>query len=201
MNKNEFIRELSERIRSLPQKEQEEILSYYSEMISERMEDGMTEQQAVEALGSVQEIAEGIMLDAPLTAIIKEKVKPKRELRGWEIALIIIGSPLWISLALVVFALVLVVYILLWTLVLVMWVVVLSFGASALACLLASVIGFAQSNAPVGLALLGAGMLLFGLCLYFTVLSVLSVKGAARLSVLIVKGIKKCFVKSSRKEK
>ncbi len=194
MNRIEFLRELSERIGSMPQKEQEEVLSFYSEMISERMEDGMTEEQAVEALGSVDEIAQSAMMDMPLATIIKEKVRPKHKLRVWEILLIVIGSPLWLSLALAALAVLLAVYIVLWTLVLVLWVVVIALGVCAVAGLPASVMAFVHSSAPMGLALLGASMILAALCIFFSVLSAMASKGASRLSVLIIKAIKKCFI-------
>ncbi len=34
----------------------------------------------------------------PLAKIVKEKIKPKHELKAWEVILIILGSPVWIPL-------------------------------------------------------------------------------------------------------
>ena len=47
MNKLEFIAELRDRLSGLPQGEVEERLSFYSEMIDDRMEDGVSEKEAV----------------------------------------------------------------------------------------------------------------------------------------------------------
>ena len=56
MNKEQFLRELSDRLKALPESERSIALDYYSELISDRMEDGMTEEEAIVALGSVDQI-------------------------------------------------------------------------------------------------------------------------------------------------
>jgi len=63
MTKNEFIKELSAQLASLPQSEIEKSIAYYSEVIDDRLEDGMTEPEAVAAIGSIPTIVENIMYD------------------------------------------------------------------------------------------------------------------------------------------
>ena len=58
MTKNEFTRVLKSKINHLPKSERRKILQYYYEMISERMEDGMTEAEAIDAAVK-QVLAEG----------------------------------------------------------------------------------------------------------------------------------------------
>jgi hypothetical protein len=57
MNKNEFSNELRRRLSGLPQDELERTVSYFCEMIDDRVEDGMTESDAVASLQSFDEIA------------------------------------------------------------------------------------------------------------------------------------------------
>ena len=47
MKKQEFITKLEEKLSRLPKKEVEERLNFYSEIIEDKIEDGLTEEQAV----------------------------------------------------------------------------------------------------------------------------------------------------------
>ena len=104
MNKQEFITKLKAMLSDLPENEITERIDFYSEMIDDRIEDGLTEEDAVADLGSIEDIRAQIVKDTPITKIIKEKIKPKKRLRAWEIVLIVIGSPLWLPLLVVEFA-------------------------------------------------------------------------------------------------
>lgn len=66
MTKREFLKHLEDAICSLPKAERKRHTDYYSELIDDMVEDGMQEQEAVEKLGDVQQIAAGILQDAPL---------------------------------------------------------------------------------------------------------------------------------------
>ena len=98
MNKYEFLGRLRERLVGLPPKDIEKSLDYYAEIIADRVEDGMSEEEAVAALGTLDEIVAQILEDTPLPKLVKEKVRPKRALRTWEILLIVLGFPLWLPL-------------------------------------------------------------------------------------------------------
>lgn len=58
MSKNEFMNELERRIKKYP--DHSEIISYYYELISDKMDGGMTEAEAVESLGSLDDICRNI---------------------------------------------------------------------------------------------------------------------------------------------
>ena len=47
MNKTEFLNELKDGLSGLPREDVEERLSFYGEMIDDRVEEGMTEEEAV----------------------------------------------------------------------------------------------------------------------------------------------------------
>ena len=99
MGKQEFLDTLRERLSGLPEQELEDRLSFYGEMLDDRIEEGIEEEAAVAELGSIEEIATQIISDIPLSKLAKEKIKPKKRLGALEITLIILGSPIWLSLA------------------------------------------------------------------------------------------------------
>ncbi|MBP3672344.1 MAG: DUF1700 domain-containing protein [Oscillospiraceae bacterium] len=94
MNKTAFLDELRAQLKQLPKKERQQYIDYYAEMIDDRMEDGISEEEAVAALGSPEEIAAQILADAPQ--------KQAHKFRVWEIVLIVLGSPIWLTLGLAV---------------------------------------------------------------------------------------------------
>ena len=104
MSKQEFLAELKAGLNGLPQEDIEERLTFYSEMIDDRMEEGLTEEEAVLAIGTVNEVITQILTDTPLSKLVKERVKPKRTLKAWEIVLLALGAPIWLSLLIAVLA-------------------------------------------------------------------------------------------------
>ena len=96
MNKSEYLDSIRSKLAGLPEKDINSAIEYYEEAIEDRIEDGLTEEQAIKAVGTPEEIAEKILMDSSIPKLITAKAKPQRTLKGWEIALIIIGSPLWI---------------------------------------------------------------------------------------------------------
>ena len=77
MNKEQFLDELRRELSGLPREDIEERIAFYEEMIADRMDEGMSEKEAVSGIGSVEEIARQIMSEIPLTKLVKEKVRPK----------------------------------------------------------------------------------------------------------------------------
>lgn len=189
MNKEQFLIELAAALAGLPEEDIEKSLEYYSEMIDDRTEDGLSEEEAVAALGTIADIRAQIIKDTPLPKIIKEKVKPKRSFRGWEIAVIIIGFPLWfpllISAASVVFSL----YVTLWSVIIAFFAVDIAFFAGALAGILASLPVFITGNAAAGLLLIGAGLLCAGLGLLWFFLCIGTTKGIVWLTKVFIKSL------------
>lgn len=158
MTKAEFLGALAQRLNGLPLGDIEKSLDYYREMIDDRMEDGMSEEEAVAALGPVEEIARQIWMDTSLPKLIKSKAKREQDLRAWEIVLLVLGSPLWIPLLLAGVLIFLSLYLVLWSLVLVCYAVDLSFAVAALAGV-AGIVGSLLSGLPIQAALwLGAGL-------------------------------------------
>ncbi|MBR4703098.1 MAG: DUF1700 domain-containing protein [Oscillospiraceae bacterium] len=198
MNREEFLAALRAALAGLPEADIESSVEYWAELIDDRVEEGLSEAEAVSALGSPEEIAREILLDAPMTKLVKAKMKPKRSLRGWEIALIIIGFPLWLPVLLAVGAVILAVYVSLWSVIVALFSVVLAFAAGAPA----AVIGGFVFLRGLGGALLGvgAGLVCAGLAILFWLLSVQAAKGMVGLGKAIWRGIKACFVGKKKEE-
>ena len=65
MKKQQFLAELWKRLSDVPKEDVERSLDYYSEMIDDRVEAGMSEEEAVADIGSVEEAAKQIIAEAP----------------------------------------------------------------------------------------------------------------------------------------
>ena len=63
MTRLQFLNELYRRLGGLSQEQAEEYLSYYAEMLADRMEEVMTEEEAVESMEDVGTIARRILQD------------------------------------------------------------------------------------------------------------------------------------------
>ncbi len=193
MTKREFLSRLNEGLSGLPQEDAAGRLAFYSEMIDDRIEDGLSEEEAVAGIGPVEKIVAQIIEETPLTTLAKEKLRPKRRLRVWETVLLVLGSPLWLSLLLTAFAVVLTVYLVIWVLVLSLWIVDLAFFAAFLGGLIAGVLFFTGSGILSGLPVLGAGLVFAGLSIFLFFLCKETTKCAAVLTKKIGSKIKSSF--------
>ena len=190
MNRETFLTELRQRLSGLPREELEERLAFYGEMLDDRLEDGLTEEEAVESLGTPDEVAAQVLAEIPMAMILREKVRPKRGRKAWETVLLILGSPIWLSLLIAAFAVGFSLYVVLWVIVFSLWVVALALGASALGCLFGA--GFYLFRGRPGEAgfFFGACLVCVGLTLLWIALSLALTKGAVKLTTGIWPGIK-----------
>lgn len=194
MNKQEFHDCLRKGLSGLPQEDIEERLTFYSEMIDDRIEEGLSELEAVSAIGTVDTIITQIIADTPLTKLVKEKAKPKRMLRVWEIVLLVLGSPIWLSLLIAAIAIILAAYIVVWSVVITLWSVEASFAACSLGGIVSAAIFAFQGNGLTGLAMLGAGIICAGLSVFMFYGCKVATKGILLLTKKMALGIKSLFV-------
>ena len=199
MTKLEFLMDLEKALQPLPDAERQQSLEYYSEIIDDHMDDGMTEEAAVAACGNIHAIAEQIIVDTPLTKLVKQKTKSRRRMQAWEIVLIVLGFPVWFSLAVAFFCVLLAVSICLWAVVMCIFVCSIALGASAFGLAVAAIVSFATGKFMPGLFLLGCAMICAGLTILFFVLGRLCGKGVAKLHKLTFRGIKRCFIRKEAK--
>ncbi len=198
MLKQEFLNALREGLNGLPQADIEERITFYGEMIDDRIEEGRSEEEAVKEIGTVEAVVQQIVEETPLTRIVKEKIKPKRKMRAWEIVLIVLGFPVWFSLLAAASAVLLALYIVLWVLVIALWVIEVAFIISAVAMLVGGVGLLAYGETPAGLCALGGALILAALSIFLFFGCVAASKGAVKLTKKIAIGIKNLFVGKER---
>lgn len=73
MNKREFLAALSYKLKSYPQHEVEKTLDYFREIIEEKVEEGLSEEEAVLSLGSLDEMIRELGMEAPKQSEWEEK--------------------------------------------------------------------------------------------------------------------------------
>lgn len=190
MTKLKFLLSLHDRLSHLPQDEVEERLSFYSEMIEDRMEDGLSEEEAVAAVGTVEEIAAQIEAELSPTRPVTVIAEPKRGLKAWEIVLLVLGAPIWLSLLIAAVAVVFSLYVVLWSVIISLWAVFVSLAACALAGVLAGG-GFALGGyGAQGAALVGAGVVCAGLAVLFFFGIEAATKGTVLLTQKLAQSLK-----------
>ena len=179
MNKTEFLDALRHALGKLPSYEVEQSIAFYAEMIDDRIEDGMSEQEAVAALGSVHAIAAQIVAETP--PIPKAIAKANTGSRTLNIVLLAI-------------------YLAIWSVVVALWAVV----AMLLLCAPIGVFGLAWCAATgfplsgiwvFGCGLAGAGLGLFS---WFGVLA--ASKGLVNLTHSFARWVKGLFIKLKRND-
>ena len=166
MNKQEFLATLRNGLSGLSQDELEERLTFYCEMIEDQMEEGLSEEEAVLAVGSAPEIIAQIAEDLPLAKNAKELISPKKRRSTGEILLLTLGSPIWLSLGIAAFAVIVSLYISLWAVIISLWAVFASLAACSIGGVLACMILVASGSNTSGLAMLAAGMVSAGLSIF-----------------------------------
>ena len=192
MKKQEFLSALAKRLSGLPKQETEERLHFYSEMIDDRMEDGISEEEAVQEVGEADRIAEQILAEAGMLPIPNKGKKP---LHVWTIVLLVLGSPIWFSLLVAAFAIVFSLYVSLWSVIISLWAVFASLIACGI-CGFAVGVGYAVTgNGISGVAMIAVGCICTGLAIFFFLCTRLATKGAMLLTKKLSKWVKSCFTK------
>lgn len=195
MTKREFLSRLERGLNGLPQSDIDERLTFYGEMIDDMIEDGMSEAEAVESIGDIDKIISQAISEVPLGRIVHERVKPKRRLEALEIALIVIGSPIWLSLLVVGISVLLSIYAVIWSLVLSLFAVAISFAAVAVGIAIFGILHAISGDAALGVIFIAVGMIFAGLSIFTFIIGKAATKGGFILTRKIIFGIKNCFMK------
>ena len=198
MNKQEFLTEIGRRLEGFPPEEIERSKEYFLEMIEDRMEDGMSEEEAVADIGTVDEAVADILKDIPLTKVIKAKMKPEGKLRAWEIICLILGSPIWVPLLITAIVLIFVWYIVIWVIVISFFVVDLALFASGLAAIVIGVISLAQLEPAAPVLVIGTGLCLIGISILLFIPLLKLAKVTGKLGKKTALWIKSWFVRRKK---
>lgn len=194
MNKKEYLARLETLLTCLPKETRAESIAFYAEMIDDRIEDGMTEEQAVEALGAPGVAAEAILDDLPAVPRVVAKTKRKSRALMW--TLIILGSVAWVPLLIAFIMVAVSVYACIWILIACLWLVSAALVAAFPLGLLVALWGGLAGNIPFALAEMGAGLLCGGLGLAMICASLAATKQLARLSKIWAQKAVSPFVKT-----
>lgn len=195
MDKLDFLMALEEALLQLPEDDRKASIEYYAELIDDRVEEGMSEAEAVESLGPVEKIAEQILMELPLATLVKNKIKSRRKRTVGELLLLILGFPVWFPVLVTVVAVIFAVYVCIWAVDICLYAVDVALWGSGLGCTVGGVVLCCTRNFPEGLFLLGAGAVCAGLALLFLPVCNLAAKGSARLGKVLVRWLKGCFIR------
>lgn len=194
MSKADFLRLLERALAQLSEEERQKNLEYYSELLDDMMEEGMTEAEATAKLGSPNQIAQSILQEMPLGKLVSTRMKPKSGWTPLAIVLAVVGSPVWVPLLLATVVIVLAVFVSIWALGFAAVAVVLGLAVAVVATPIIA-IRAATLTLPVGLLLLGAGLVLLGLCVLGGLMAVELCKLLWQLTVWLAHKIKGLFIR------
>ncbi len=193
MKKEQFLWDLRIRLSGLPYADQKKSLEYYSEIIDDQIEQGLSEEEAIRRIGTPATVAMHIMQDAAIAPPTRIK-QPKGERSGAITALIILGSPIWISLlvafcavaisVLAVFVSLLAVFV---ALAISLWAIEASLAASSVGCLLACPLVLLYGEFAFSVFMLGNAFLLAALTIFFFYGAIYGSKWLLRLCGYILK--------------
>ena len=198
MTKVEFLAALRKALYGLPQADVEERVAFYAEMIDDSVEEGVSEEETVAAIGSVEEIAAQIVADTPLTRLVSVKIH--RRLSALEIVLLVLGSPIWLALLISVFAVALSLYVVLWSVVVSLWSVFVALATSVLGVLAGGVVFLCCGHSFSGLACIAAALVCGGLSIFAFFGCKAATKGAVWLTKQSVIALKKACLRKEAAE-
>ena len=187
MKKQEFLEKLKGSLWAMPEEDIRNSLDYYSEMIDDRMEEGLSEEEAVAAVGDLDEIVSQILSETPRPPQAVEpgkKTKPTKEsTKTWLIILLILGSPVWIPLLASAIGTVMGIYVSLWSAVIVLYAGFLALAVSSAGCIVGSFFMFGGITG--GIVAWGAALVCAGLAILLLLLANLAAKGMVKLTKLV----------------
>lgn len=196
MTKNEFLIELRKNLSGLPKEEIEDRITFYEEMINDRMDEGKTEEEAVADIGTTDQAVRTIASQTKMSTLVKEKIKPKRSISTLEIVLIVLGFPLWFPLLIVTGVLILVAYMMLWLMVIVTY----SIEASFIGGFVSSLVGFFGALVAGEPSMLLAGCALLALAggCFFVFACIAATKANYKITKSLFLGIKAKIIKGGK---
>jgi uncharacterized membrane protein len=194
MNKEDFRYALRKKLAQLPNDEIDKSISYFDEMIADRMEDGMSEEEAVKEFENVNEIAEKIMTEMSMYKLVKTRVKPEKDYTILEILLLVLGFPVWFPLIISFFAIVASIFITIFSIIFSFYAVFVGIFILGIAGLICSPMIFVN-NFYTGLLMLSVSLMLIGFSVFLFYAVTFISKKMIEMMKLAWMRIKKAFIK------
>ncbi len=195
MRKQDFIDILEAKLSGLPKSDLDDRIVFYSELIDDYIENGLTEDEAVLKIGNVDNIVNEILQDTSLFKLAKEKFKPKNKLNTWLLILICVGSPIWLSLLAAGISVILSLYVSLWSVIISLWSVVLSLVVTSAAGLLTGIVFLFKPNIISGILFIALALICAGLSIFLYYSTIYLTKLLCKLTKKMILGLKKCLVR------
>ena len=193
MTKKEFLTELRNNLNGLPREEVEDRVNFYEEIINDRMDEGMSEEDAVADIGTTDDAVRKIASQTKMTTLVKEKMKARRSLTGWELLLVVLAFPMWFPLLMTVLVILLVAYLMTWIL------VITSYAAEAgiIAGIGGGLVAFICSlmDGTPDLILGGGAIMCIGVACLVALLCIAATKVTLKINKNIFLGIKSKIIK------
>lgn len=182
MDKRTFLDGLRTALVSLPASEIDKTVAYYEEMIDDRIEDGMSEEEAVASMEPIGVLAQRIINDTPAVNRAVRKAKQSSVPTIIWVMLAILGLPIWLPLLCLAFGLIISAFALLFGL-------IISLIAVVLGLSIGGIVGIVFVLCHLGVSGMSA-VFAVGLCLIGIGLGILLAFPVAYLSKGIWSGIK-----------
>ena len=194
VNRKEFTAALESRLAGLPKEDIKDRLSFYGEMIDDRVEEGLTEQEAIEEIGGIDGIISQIAAEVPLNRIIKQKAKTKSGLKAWQIILIAALFPVWFPLVIAAAAVALSLYISVWAVIAALIAADVSLFAYCIAALCLTAVTAIKTGALPAAAIFGTVLVAAGLFILMFFACKGIVKAFLRLTKKALTGLKTSLI-------
>ena len=179
MTEKEYLKELKRNLSALKRSDRNSLIEFYKEMIEDKIENGKTEREAADVVAK-RTLAE--------YGIDEEELSKQKKISGTTLALVIIGSPLWIPLAIAALAVVLAVAISILA-------VIISIASACIGVTLSSPF-FLVMGIITAFSDAGTGLIAIGYGLSAAALGILAATGIYKLIAYIVKKIKEIIIRN-----
>jgi len=200
MNKKEFLEALSIGLKDYSEKDRQQYIDYYSEMIDDRIEEGLSECDAVSAVGDVNKITKE-KLGEEISEKLAQGEKKKNDKRDYgKLALIIAGSPLWAPLAIAALTIIFSLYASAWAIIASFWSAFAAFAVSVPAGLILSMALFFNDLSLAAAISISAALVSFSLAIFSFFGCLWLTKKLTALSVISAKYVKTLFTKKETRK-
>lgn len=183
MNKKEYLEELRAALDGADKDEIARTLEFYSELIDDALEDGVSEEEAVSGLESPNNVAARIKSE---TVVEGKKVMHT----ALFITAVVLSSPIWLPVLVSVVAVIFSVYVSLWAVIVSLIAASIGAAAGSVAGVVTAVLMYSSSGAADSLFVLGASFAAAGIGVYLMYISVFAAKQYIKLSSICISKIR-----------
>ncbi len=189
----------------MPISETGKVLSYYSESLQDRIEDGMTEEEAIKSFESIDQIVKNLEDEIPLSAVVKDKVINKTTKNKnmtlativLTIIAVILTSPIWIIILALLFSIAVAVVAVFWSIPIIIVSMYVSLYPVAISGIFFGFSRMFTVSFPTGLAYLGVGVASAGLAIMLLMPIIAGLKGFLKINIYPFKKLKQWLIRKS----